>query len=101
MWLIVGLGNTGDKYACNRHNIGFMAIDAIAQAHSFPPFRSKFQGEISEGQIAGEKVALLKPQTMMNISGDSVQKAKRFYKIIGKILSPAKLQHDESKNESK
>ena len=81
MWLIVGLGNPGDQYASNRHNIGFMAIDAIAEAQGFPSFRSKFQGEMAEGRIAGEKVVLLKPQTMMNLSGDSVQKAKKFYKI--------------------
>ncbi len=81
MWLLVGLGNPGDKYAKNRHNIGFMALDAIADESGFPPWRDKFQGALSEGKIAGEKVALLKPQTMMNESGQSVGKASKFYKI--------------------
>ena len=75
MHLIVGLGNPGDKYRNNRHNIGFLAVDAIARRHGFPGFREKFQGLISEGTIDGEKVLLLKPQTFMNSSGDSVQKA--------------------------
>jgi PTH1 family peptidyl-tRNA hydrolase len=81
MYLIVGLGNPGDKYKGNRHNIGFMAVDQIADENMFPNFKSKFQGEISEGRIAGEKVALLKPQTYMNESGQSVRKAADFYKI--------------------
>ncbi len=81
MWLFAGLGNPGEGHSRNRHNIGFMAIDTIAHGHDFPAFRSKFQGEISEGSIAGHKVVLLKPQTMMNLSGDSVQKVARFYKI--------------------
>lgn len=81
MHLLVGLGNPGDKYRGNRHNIGFMAIDAIARRHSFPPFREKFQGLVSEGSIEGERVLLLKPQTFMNSSGDSVQAATRFYKL--------------------
>lgn len=81
MHLIVGLGNPGDKYKGNRHNIGFMAVDAIARRHNFPSFREKFQGLISEGTIAGEKVLLLKPQTYMNSSGDSVQKVVKFYQL--------------------
>lgn len=81
MWLLVGLGNPGDQYAKNRHNIGFMAIDAIADAYGFAAFRAKFQGEVSEGRIDGEKVVLLKPQTYMNESGQSVGKAAKFYKI--------------------
>lgn len=81
MWLFVGLGNPGDKYAGNRHNIGFMAIDAIAGEYGFPAFKSKFQGLVAEGRIAGEKVILLKPQTYMNESGQSVGKAAKFYKI--------------------
>lgn len=81
MHLFVGLGNPGDKYARNRHNIGFMAIDAIARAHNFPPFREKFRGLVSEGTIAGERVLLLKPQTFMNSSGDSVVQAAQFYKV--------------------
>lgn len=81
MWLLVGLGNPGSKYENNRHNIGFMAIDAIADAQGFPAFKKKFQGLLSEGQIAGEKVILLKPQTYMNNSGQSVGEAAKFYKL--------------------
>lgn len=81
MHLLVGLGNPGDKYRGNRHNIGFMAADAIARRHGFPSFREKFQGLIAEGQIEGERTVILKPQTFMNASGDSVQAAARFYKL--------------------
>jgi PTH1 family peptidyl-tRNA hydrolase len=81
MHLIVGLGNPGDKYSRNRHNIGFMAADAIASRHGFPPFREKFKGLVSEGSIAGEKVLVLKPQTYMNASGESVAAAAQFYKL--------------------
>ncbi|MDR3473814.1 MAG: aminoacyl-tRNA hydrolase [Devosia sp.] len=81
MHLLVGLGNPGDKYARNRHNIGFMAIDAVARRHDFPPFRQKFSGLVSEGTVAGERVLLLKPQTFMNSSGDSVVQATGFYKL--------------------
>ncbi|AGH97723.1 Peptidyl-tRNA hydrolase [Micavibrio aeruginosavorus EPB] len=81
MWLLVGLGNPGQKYADNRHNIGFMAIDAIARAHGFPEFRTKFQGLMAEGRIGGEKVALLKPQTYMNESGMAVGAAAKFFKV--------------------
>lgn len=81
MWLLVGLGNPGDKYKDNRHNIGFMAIDAIADHFSFPVFKTKFQGVLAEGSIDGDKIILLKPQTYMNESGQSVRKAADFYKI--------------------
>ncbi len=81
MRLIVGLGNPGGKYAGNRHNIGFMAIDAIADRVNAGPWKSKFKGEFAEATIAGEKTLLLKPQTMMNLSGESVGEAARFYKI--------------------
>jgi PTH1 family peptidyl-tRNA hydrolase len=81
MKLLVGLGNPGSQYAGNRHNIGFMALDAIARAHGITPFRSKHAGAIAEGNIGGEKVILLKPQTYMNRSGDSVQQVAQFYKI--------------------
>lgn len=81
MRLIVGLGNPGSRYARNRHNIGFMAADAIARRHGFPAFRSRFKGELSEGVIAEEKRLLLKPQTFMNDSGESVLAAASFYKI--------------------
>ena len=81
MQLIVGLGNPGDKYRNNRHNVGFMALDAIAARHGIGPFRSKFSGLVAEGTIDGSRVVLLKPQTYMNNSGDSVQAAARFYKL--------------------
>jgi peptidyl-tRNA hydrolase, PTH1 family len=81
MRLLVGLGNPGSRYERNRHNIGFMAVDAIVRRHCFSPSRSKFSGEISEGTIGGEKVLALKPQTYMNDSGKSVLGAASFYKI--------------------
>lgn len=81
MQLFVGLGNPGQKYASNRHNIGFMALDRIAADHGFAPWRAKFQGQISEGALEREKVILLKPQTFMNLSGQSVGEAMRFYKL--------------------
>ncbi len=92
MRLFVGLGNPGAKYAGNRHNIGFMAVDRIAEAHGFSPWRSRFEGLFSEGRLGGEKVALLKPQSFMNRSGQSVGEAMRYFK-----LSPAEVIvfHDE------
>jgi peptidyl-tRNA hydrolase, PTH1 family len=81
MRLIVGLGNPGARYERNRHNIGFMAVDRIVRRHGFGPFRGKFQGAIAEGEIGGERVYALKPQTYMNASGDSVGEVTRFYKI--------------------
>ena len=81
MLLFAGLGNPGAKYANNRHNVGFMAADAIARRHSFAPWAKKFQAEIAEGRIGGEKVLLIKPQTFMNLSGQSVGEALRFYKL--------------------
>ena len=92
MKLFAGLGNPGTKYAGNRHNIGFMALDAIAEAHGFAPWRAKFQGLVSEGQMGGHRVVLLKPQTFMNLSGQSVTETMRFFK-----LDPADLTvfHDE------
>lgn len=81
MHLIVGLGNPGDKYRNNRHNIGFLAVDAIARRHGFPGYREKYQGLLSEGTIGGERALILKPQTFMNSSGDSVQKVANFYKL--------------------
>jgi peptidyl-tRNA hydrolase, PTH1 family len=82
MRLIVGLGNPGSRYARNRHNVGFMAIDAIARRHGSPGFRSRFKGELAEGPIGRERVLLLKPQTFMNLSGESVGEAARFFKIL-------------------
>lgn len=81
MKIIVGLGNPGPKYAANRHNIGFMAVDALHRKHPFGPWSKKFKAEISEGEIAGEKVLLMKPQTFMNLSGEAVGEAMRFYKL--------------------
>jgi len=81
MFLVVGLGNPGEKYARNRHNIGFMAADGIVRRHSFSPYRAKFQGNLSAGKIGAEKILVLKPQTFMNESGRSVQEVASFYKI--------------------
>jgi PTH1 family peptidyl-tRNA hydrolase len=92
MLLFVGLGNPGRQYAKNRHNAGFMAIEAIARRHGFASARARFQGLASEGNIAGEKVLLLEPQTYMNESGRSVGEAARFHKIpVGDIV----VFHDE------
>ncbi|OWU83360.1 peptidyl-tRNA hydrolase [Oceanicola sp. 22II-s10i] len=92
MQIFAGLGNPGAKYAANRHNIGFMALDRIASDHGFAPWKTKFQAEIAEGLLGGEKVLLIKPMTFMNLSGQSVGEAMRFYK-----LTPAEITvfHDE------
>lgn len=81
MLLWVGLGNPGREHARQRHNIGFMALDAIARRHGFGPWRSRFKGEVADGTIAGQRITLLKPQTYMNASGQSVQPAAAFHKI--------------------
>ena len=81
MRLIVGLGNPGARYARNRHNVGFRAVEAIARRYGFPVFRSRFKGELTEGTIAGERRLLLRPLTFMNASGESVLAAMSFYKI--------------------
>ena len=81
MLLLVGLGNPGSKYSRNRHNIGFMAIDRIAETHNFSPFRSKFQGQLSAGRLGETKTLLLKPETYMNESGKSVAEAVRMIKL--------------------
>jgi PTH1 family peptidyl-tRNA hydrolase len=81
MKLFVGLGNPGREYALNRHNVGFMAVDAIAAAHDFPAWRKRFSGLVAEGKLGKEQVLLLKPQTFMNESGRSVGEAVRFYKL--------------------
>ncbi|TCL74760.1 aminoacyl-tRNA hydrolase [Rhizobium sp. BK251] len=81
MLIIAGLGNPGAKYAGNRHNVGFMAVDAIQRRHNFSPWSRKFKAEISEGELDGVKVLLIKPQTFMNLSGESVGEAMRFYKL--------------------
>lgn len=92
MLLFVGLGNPGAKYARNRHNIGFMAIDAIAREHNFSPLRKRFQGVASEGVIDGARAMLLQPQTFMNESGRAVAEAARFHKI---ALNDIVVFHDE------
>ena len=92
MKLFVGLGNPGAKYAGNRHNIGFMALDRIAADHGFSPWKKGFQGLACEGRLGGEKVVLLKPETFMNLSGQSVQAAVTFYKL---QLADVTVFHDE------
>ena len=92
MKLFVGLGNPGGKYVGNRHNIGFMALDRIAADHGFGPWRGKFQGQITEGRLGSEKVVLLKPETFMNNSGQSVGEAARFYKLTADDIT---VFHDE------
>ena len=81
MRLFVGLGNPGAKYAHNRHNIGFMAVDEIARRHGFAPWRRRFQGETAEGTLDHERVILLRPLTFMNDSGRAVQEAANFFKL--------------------
>jgi peptidyl-tRNA hydrolase, PTH1 family len=92
MRLLVGLGNPGAKYAGNRHNVGFMVVDAIARRHGIGPWRRRFQGVAAEGPLGGERVVLLLPGTYMNESGLAVAEAARFYKIgVGDIV----VFHDE------
>ncbi len=81
MQLWVGLGNPGADYALNRHNVGFMAVDAIAAVHGFDPWKKAFQGWLSAGRIGVERILLLKPATYMNDSGRAVSEALRFYKL--------------------
>jgi len=81
MLLLVGLGNPGNKYNSNRHNIGFMAVDEIVRRHNFTGQKSRFQGITFEGRLGSEKILVLKPRTYMNLSGQSVAEAARFYKI--------------------
>lgn len=90
--LVAGLGNPGPKYAENRHNVGFMAVDALARRWGAPGFRDKFQGDFAKVDVGGEDVVLLKPQTYMNLSGESVQRAMRFFRVdLGNVL----VVHDE------
>ena len=92
MQLIVGLGNPGRTYVRNRHNIGFMAVDAIARKCGFGPFRKGFQGLACEGRVDGVRIALLTPQTFMNESGRAVGEAIRFFKLaLGDVI----VLHDE------
>lgn len=92
MQIWVGLGNPGPQYALHRHNVGFMAMDVIADLHDFAPVQKKFTGWVQEGRIGGEKVLLLKPATFMNESGRSVGEAMRFYKLAPDALT---VFHDE------
>jgi len=92
MRLIVGLGNPGARYAKNRHNIGFLAVDEIARVHRASPFRRRFQGEAAEVVLGTERAILLKPLTFMNDSGRSVGEAQRFYKV---ALEDVIVLHDE------
>ena len=92
MLLFAGLGNPGPRYSGNRHNIGFLAIDEIFRRHRFGPWRRRFQGETAEGELGGQKVLLLKPETFMNESGHAVQAAQNFYKIPLKDIA---VFHDE------
>ena len=92
MLLLVGLGNPGARYAGNRHNVGFVIVEAIAKRHGFAPWRRRFQGVAAEGTIAGEKVQLLLPGTFMNESGRAVAEAMHFYKL---GLSDIAVIHDE------
>lgn len=92
MKLWVGLGNPGAKYSQNRHNIGFMALDRIASDHAFSPWRAKFQGQICEGVLDGQRVIMLKPETYMNRSGQSVGEAMRFFKLTSEDVT---VFHDE------
>ena len=92
MRLFVGLGNPGTRYAGNRHNVGFMVVDAIARRHGFGPWRRRFQGQTAEGVLAADRVLLLKPATFMNESGRAVAEAAHFYKV---ALHDIVVFHDE------
>lgn len=92
MQLWVGLGNPGPQYTFHRHNVGFMALDTIAEVHDFGPVQKKFQGWLQEGRIGGQRVLLLKPATFMNESGRAVGEALRFYKLDTDALT---VFHDE------
>ncbi len=92
MFLFAGLGNPGEQYRRNRHNVGFMAADAIHYRHKFSPWRKRFSAQTAEGEIAGQKILLLKPETFMNESGLAVAAAQKFYKI---ALGDVVIFHDE------
>ncbi len=92
MQLLAGLGKPGPQYAMHRHNVGFMALDVIADMHGFGPVQKKFSGWLQEGRIGGQKILLLKPATYMNESGRSVGEALRFYKLETEALT---VFHDE------
>jgi PTH1 family peptidyl-tRNA hydrolase len=92
MQLWVGLGNPGPAYALHRHNVGFMAIDVIADMHGFGPWKKQFQGWTAEGRLGPEKILLLKPATFMNESGRSIGEAMRFFKLEPEAITAF---HDE------
>jgi PTH1 family peptidyl-tRNA hydrolase len=92
MQIWVGLGNPGERYAMHRHNVGFMAADAIAEVHGFGPRKKAFRSEVREGRVGRRKILLLKPQTYMNVSGEAVAAALRFYKL---DLDALTVFHDE------
>ena len=92
MQIWAGLGNPGAQYALQRHNVGFMAADAIAEVHDFSPWSKKFRSLVAEGRIGSDKILLVKPQTFMNDSGDAVSQALRFYKL---DLDALTVFHDE------
>ncbi len=81
MHLIAGLGNPGSEHQANRHNVGFMAADEIARRHNLPAWRNKFSALVTDGTVDGERIVLIKPQTYMNRSGDSLAAAVNFYKL--------------------
>ncbi|MEM9841019.1 MAG: aminoacyl-tRNA hydrolase [Pseudomonadota bacterium] len=92
MHILVGQGNPEPKFLRNRHNLGFMVLDAIADHYGFAPWRSKFQGQVSEGRVDGEKVLLLKPETFYNETGRATQAAVQFYKLSAEDVT---VFHDE------
>ena len=92
MQIWAGLGNPGAQYALHRHNVGFMAVDIIAEVHGFGPWQKKFRSLVSQGRIGRKQILLLKPQTYMNDSGDAVQQALHFYKLDEEALTAF---HDE------
>ncbi len=92
MKLVIGLGNPGPSHAKQRHNVGFMAAEAIATRHGFGPWRKRFQGQVAEGRLGGDKCLLLKPMTYMNESGRAAGEAVRFYKL---DLADVIVLHDE------
>jgi len=92
MQIWAGLGNPGAQYALHRHNVGFMAVDLIAEVHGFSPWTKKFRSLVAEGRIGRRRILLLKPQTFMNLSGDAVQQALHFYKLEPEALTAF---HDE------
>ena len=92
MQIWAGLGNPGAQYALHRHNVGFMAVDTLAEVHNFSPWTKKFRSLVAEGRIGRNRILLLKPQTFMNDSGDAVQQALHFYKLDEEALT---VFHDE------